>query len=131
MFSHFTLRHLPPLLLATTITIGGAMPYTHGSRAALLKFGFPQDIASSKAAWPVIKVGSARVTTIGLAIWGMYLGAHLEAMDILFAAMGWMALIDGIVCSKEGVKGSTVFRVASTSAVALWGLLGMTSGKYF
>jgi hypothetical protein len=66
-----------------------------------------------------------------LAIWGMYLGGHLEAMDILFAAMGWMAFIDGVVCYKEGAPGSTRFRVLSTSVVAAWGLLGMTSGKYF
>lgn len=127
----FALRHLPPLLLATAISIGGTMPFTHGPEAALFKFGFPQHIAVSKAAWPVIKVGSSRVTTIGLAIWGMYLGGHFEAMDILFTAMGWMALIDGVVCSKEGAPGSTFFRVSTTSAVALWGLLGMTSGKYF
>jgi hypothetical protein len=71
------------------------------------------------------------VTTIGLAIWGMYLGGHLEAIDILLAAMGWMALIDGLVCSQEVAPGSTMFRVSATSVVALWGLLDMTSDKYF
>lgn len=60
----------------------------------------------------------------------MYLGGHLEAMGILFAAMGWMVFINGVVCYKEGAPGSTRFRVLSTSAVAVWGLLGMTSGKY-
>ncbi|KAH7110904.1 hypothetical protein B0J11DRAFT_544181 [Dendryphion nanum] len=131
MFEQFALRHLPPLLLATTITLGGTMPFTYGPEAALLKFGFPKSVAISKCAWPVIKVGSARVTTIGLAIWGMYIGGHLEAIDIVLSAMGWMALIDGIVCSKDGVAGSATFRVSSTGAVAIWGLLGMTSGKYF
>jgi hypothetical protein len=56
---------------------------------------------------------------------------HLEAMDIMFTAMGWMALIDGIVCWQQGAPGSFAFRVSTTGAVALWGLLGMTSGKYF
>ena len=106
------------------------MPFTYGPEAALLKFGFPQQIAVSKPAWPIIKVGSARVTTIGIAIWGMYLRGHLEAMDILIASMAWMALIDGVVCLREGAPGSVMFRVPSTCAVALWGLPGMTSGKY-
>jgi hypothetical protein len=52
-------------------------------------------------------------------------------MDIMFTAMGWMALIDGIVCWQQGAPGSFAFRVSTTGAVALWGLLGMTSGKYF
>lgn len=130
MFDDFNLRHILPLLLATQITFGGMMPFTHGPEASLLKFGFPREIAVSKAAWPVIKIGSARVTAIGLAIWGMYLGGHYEAIDILIASTGWIAIIDGIVCHKEGATGSTTFRVGLTSAVALWGLLGMTTGKY-
>lgn len=131
MFDQVALRHLPLLLLATIITIGGMMPFTYGPEAALLKFGFPQHIAIFKPTWPIIKVGSARVSTIGIAIWGMYVGGHLEAIDILIAFMAWIALIDGLVCYKEGASGSVMFRVPSTSAVALWGPLGMTSGKYF
>jgi hypothetical protein len=131
MFEHFAYRHIPPLLLATTITIGGTMPYTHGPEAALLKFGFPPAIARSKAAWPIITVGSARVSTIGIALWGLYLGGHLEAMDILLASMAWIAVIDGLVCAKEGEPGSALFRASFTGIVAGWGLLGMTSARYF
>jgi len=131
MFEDFTPRHILPLLLAAQITVGGMMPFTHGPEASLLKFGFPKEIATARAAWPVIEVGSARVTTIGLAMGAMYFGGHYEAMDILIASMGWMSLIDGIVCRKEGAPGSTAFRVGLTTAVALWGLLGMTTGKYF
>ncbi|KAF2819135.1 hypothetical protein CC86DRAFT_375308 [Ophiobolus disseminans] len=131
MFEQFTLRHIFPLLLATQVTFGGMMPFTHGPEAALLKFGFPPSIAASKGAWPVIKIGSARVTTIGLAIWGMYLGGHFEAIDILIACTGWVALIDGLVCHQEGAAGSTLFRVGLTSVISLWGFLGMTTGKYF
>jgi hypothetical protein len=61
----------------------------------------------------------------------MYLGGHLEAMNILFASMGWIALIDGVVCAQDGAPGSAMFRATSTGAVVLWGMLGMTSGKYF
>lgn len=131
MFEDFTPRHILPLLLATQITIGGMMPFTHGPEASLLKFGFSRKIATSKEAWPVMTVGSARVTTIGIALLGLYAGGHYEAMDILFASTGWLSVIDGIICFKEGASGSMAFRVVLTSMVALWGLLGMTTGKYF
>ncbi len=107
------------------------MSFTHGPEEALLTFGFSNNIASSRAAWPVIKVEGSRITTIGLAIWGIYLGGHLEAMDILLSSIGWMALIDGIVCSQDGAPGSARMRATYQSVVAMWGLLGMTSGKYF
>jgi hypothetical protein len=131
MFKHFALRHLPPLLLASTWTVGGLMSFTHGPEQAILTYGLSQEIASSKAAWPLIKIEGSRVTTIGLAIWGIYLGGHLEAMDTLLACVGWMAVIDGVVCAKEGAPGSAKMRATYQSVVALWGLLGMTSGKYF
>ena len=130
MFENFAIRHLPPLFLGTILTVGGGMSFTSGPEAALTKFGFREHIASNKAAWPVIKIEGSRITTIGLTIWGLYLGGHFEAMDILFAAMGWMAVIDGVVCSEHARPGSATFRASSTALVALWGALGMTSGKY-
>jgi hypothetical protein len=131
MFDHFALRHIPPLLLASIWTIGGTMSFTSGPEAAILTYGLSKDVASSKAAWPLIKIEGSRVTTIGLAIWGIYLGGHLEAMDTLLACIGWMAVIDGIVCAKDGAPGSARMRAMYQGVVALWGLLGMTSGKYF
>ena len=74
MLEHFAYRRVPPILLATSISIGGMMPYTRGREPSLLLLGSPQHIASNKGAWPVIKVGSARVTTIGFALLGMYAG---------------------------------------------------------
>ncbi|PSN71414.1 hypothetical protein BS50DRAFT_631370 [Corynespora cassiicola Philippines] len=130
MFEHFTPRHIPPLLLATTITLGGMMPFLRGPEAALLEFGFPKSIASARAAWPVIKTGSARASAMGIAIWGMYLGGHLEAVDILIGSMAWIGVVDGVVCAREGAPGSAAFRMGSTGMVALWGLLGMTGGRY-
>jgi hypothetical protein len=130
MFEDFTYRHIPPLLLAAQITIGGLMPWTHGPRAALLKFGFPPSIASSKAAWPIIKVGSARVSAFGIALFGMYAGGHYEAMDILIASMAWIGLADAWVCYEDGAEGSVLFRSVATGLVVGWGALGMTTGKY-
>jgi hypothetical protein len=90
MFEHFVYRHLPPILLATSISIGGMMPYTRGPEPSLLLFGFPQHIASNKGAWPIIKVGSARVTTIGFAILGMYAGGRRPITNIQFET--WLEL---------------------------------------
>lgn len=107
------------------------MSFTSGPQAALTAFGFREHVSTNKAAWPVIQIEGSRSTTIGLTILGLYLGGHYEAMDILFAAMGWMAVIDGVVASKHSRPGSATFRASSTAAVALWGALGITSGKYF
>ncbi|KAH9871930.1 hypothetical protein J1614_006188 [Plenodomus biglobosus] len=130
MFEHFALRHIPPLLLASIWTVGGTMAWTHGAEQAILTYGLSQRIASSETAWPLIRIEGSRVTTIGLAIWSIYLGGHLEAMDTLLACIGWMAVVDGLVCSKDGSPGSAKMRATYQGVVALWGLLGMTSGKY-
>jgi hypothetical protein len=105
------------------------MSFTHGPEAALLTYGLSPSIASSKAAWPLIRIEVSRVTTIGLAIWGIYLGGHLEAVDTVLACIGWMAVIDGVVCAKHGAPGSARLRATYQSVVALCGLLGMTPGK--
>jgi len=98
--------------------------------SALLTYGFSPQIASSPAAWPVIQVEGSRVTTIGLALWGMYLGGHVAAMDVLLAAVGWMAVVDGIVCGEFGAEGSARTRAGYQGVVAVWGLLGMTRGRW-
>ncbi|KAH6881650.1 hypothetical protein BKA58DRAFT_6133 [Alternaria rosae] len=131
MFEHFAPRHVPPLLLASIWTVGGLMSFTHGPEQAILAYGLSKSIAASKAAWPLIKIEGSRVSTIGMAIWGIYLGGHLEAMDTLLACIGWMAIIDGVVCAKDGSPESARMRATYQGVVALWGLLGMTSGKYF
>ncbi|KAF2818528.1 hypothetical protein CC86DRAFT_156590 [Ophiobolus disseminans] len=130
MFEQFELRHIPPLLLASIWTVGGLMSFTHGPEEAILTYGLSKKIASSQAAWPLIKIEGSRITTIGLAIWGIYLGGHLEAMDTLLACIGWMAVIDGVVCAKDGAAGSARMRASYQGVVALWGWFGMTSGKY-
>ncbi|OAK94101.1 hypothetical protein IQ06DRAFT_298819 [Phaeosphaeriaceae sp. SRC1lsM3a] len=130
MLEHFALRHIPPLLLASIWTLGGLMSFTHGPEQAILAYGLSEKIASSQAAWPLIRIEGSRVTTIGLAIWAIYLGGHLQAMDTLLACIGWMAVVDGYVCSKDGAPGSAKMRGIYQGVVATWGLLGMTSGKY-
>lgn len=107
------------------------MSFTHGPEQAILTYGLMPRIASSQSAWPLIKIEGSRVTTIGLALWGIYLGGHLQAMDTLLACIGWMAVVDGVVCRKDGAPGSARMRAGYQGVVAVWGLLGMTSGRYF
>ncbi|KAF7897748.1 uncharacterized protein EAF01_008714 [Botrytis porri] len=128
MFSHFLPRHIPPLLLATAITIGGTMPLWNAENA-IRTFGFNEKIAVSKSAHPVMISGSARVTAVGLALWGLYLGDHFEAMDVVIASLGYLAVVDGYVCWKHGVPGSVAFRTISAGVISLWGFFGMTTGR--
>ena len=51
-------------------------------------------------------------------------------MDILLASMAWVGVVDGVVCYRDGEKGSVVMRVGLTGVVAGWGVLGCTTGKY-
>ena len=55
-------------------------------QSALQTFGFRDHIATAPAAWPVIKLDGSRITSIGLAIWGCYLGGHLKAVDVVSLA---------------------------------------------
>ncbi|KAF4610378.1 hypothetical protein G7Y89_g15741 [Cudoniella acicularis] len=128
MFEHFVLRHIPPLLIATTISLGGTMTFFNVEKA-IQTFGLPQRIAISKTAQPVMTLSSARISAIGISIWALYLGNHFEAVDVVCATMGYIALVDGYVCWKEGVPGTAAWRTASTALVALWGLMGMTAGR--
>lgn len=128
MFEEFVPRHIPILLVSTTIIFGGCMPI-YDPEQACRTFGFPQRIAVSKAAWPPMIVGSARTTVIGMALWGLYLGGHFEAMDTVCASMAWMAVVDGYVCWKESGAKTGAMRVLSASLIALWGFFGMTAGR--
>lgn len=83
-----------------------------------------------EAAWPRIQIKGSCVTTIGLAIFSISLGGYLGAMDILLAYIRWMAVVDGLVHAKYGSPGSAKMRATYQGVVLLWGLLGMTSGKY-
>jgi hypothetical protein len=128
MFEDFALRHIPPLLLATTTTVGGFMPLWDPEGAIRL-FGLPQRIAISKTAHPLMILSSARISAIGIAIWMLYLRKNYEAVDVVLTSIGWIGVIDGYVCWNEGVPGKAVMRSTSSLLAMLWGVFGMTSGK--
>lgn len=130
MYDGFSWRHIPPVALGSLIAFTGNWPFIWGHESALLQFGFPSSIAKTPAAGPVIAVGSARISTIGISIVLLYLNGHYEAMDIVIGSMAWIGLIDTVVMAKHGAPGSASFRFWNTAVVAAWGLLGMTTGKW-
>ncbi|KAL4951178.1 hypothetical protein BDW69DRAFT_170679 [Aspergillus filifer] len=126
MFPHFALHHVPPLFVATATTLGGLSPFFN-AEAAIKEFGLPDRIATSKpaqSAW-ILKCG--RITALGLAIWTFYAQGKLEEVDTIMAIMGYVGLVDGYVCWKEGVPGKAVFRLVSGLVISGWGFAGLTS----
>ena len=119
-------RHFPPLLIATTFTFGGLMPLWN-AEGAILEFGLPMRIAMNPSAQAVMKVSSARVTAIGLALWAFYLQGQFTAVDTILTTLGWIGIVDGYVCWKEDVPRSAFVRSISGALFATWGWFGMTS----
>ncbi|KAL4877416.1 hypothetical protein BJY04DRAFT_198326 [Aspergillus karnatakaensis] len=126
MLPHFTLHHLPPLFVATATTLGGTIPFFAPERATL-DFGLPQRIAISKPAQSVMILQGGRITALGLALWTFYIQGKLEEFDTILAILGYVGLVDGYVCWKEGVPGKAVFRTVSGLVIAAWGFAGLTS----
>ncbi|KAF4548416.1 Hypothetical protein D9617_28g065220 [Elsinoe fawcettii] len=127
LFSHYQHRHIPALLLAATITIGGTMPLYNPERA-ILTFGLPQRIASVRETWPVMASGSARVSAMGLGIWAMYFAGHTKAIDVFMSSFIYIGIVDGWICYQEGVTGAALFRLISSTAVSLIGFMKVTGG---
>jgi hypothetical protein len=128
MSTTFTLRHIPPLLVATATTFGGLMPFFNAEHA-IIGFGLPKHIVISKPAQAVMITSSARITAIGMAIFTFYFQGKLEAVDTILAILGYVGLVDGYVCWSEGMPDKAVFRTASGLAIAAWGWFGMTVGS--
>jgi hypothetical protein len=125
MLDHFSITHLPPIFVATATTFGGLLPFFK-PEYAIQEFGLPQRIAISKPAQSVMVVASARITAIGLSLWAFYLQGKLKEFDTILTILGYVGLVDGWVCWKEGVPGSGVFRAASGLVIAAWGWWGLT-----
>ena len=104
------------------------MPFFN-AESAILEFGLPKRIAISKPAQAVMITSSARITAIGMALFTFYFQGTLEAVDTVLAIIGYVGLVDGYVCWREGVPDKSVFRTASGLLIAAWGWYGMTTGR--
>jgi hypothetical protein len=128
MFASFHLRHIPALFAATTQAFGGLWPLWD-ARGAMLEFGFPARIADVPASAPVMTVGTARTTAIGLIMLVFYAQGKYDAVDTVLAVTGaWAALVDFWVVRNEGNGRHALFRLISSSALSAWAFAGMTSG---
>ncbi|KAH8701778.1 hypothetical protein BGW36DRAFT_424081 [Talaromyces proteolyticus] len=126
MLSHFALLHLPGLFVAAAVTFGGLIPF-FDAEYAILEFGLPKRVATSKPAQAVMILSSGRVTAIGLILFTFYFQAKLIEFDTVLTILGaYVGLVDGYVCVREGVPNKAVFRTVSGLAIAAWGFLGMT-----
>ncbi|KAI9644960.1 hypothetical protein NHQ30_006995 [Ciborinia camelliae] len=126
--SAFTLRHIPPLFVATALTFGGLIPFFN-AEYAILEFGLPKRIAVSKPAQSIMILSSARISAIGIALFTFYFQGKYTAVDTVLATLGYVGLVDGYVCWCEGVPNKAVFRFLSGVLISAWGWLGMTAGN--
>lgn len=129
MLQHFALRHIPALFVATTSTISSIWAMVN-TQSALHEFGFPPTIATSAAAAPVIIVGQARLSVIGLALFVFYARGQLEVVDTILAILGFYAgLVDSWTVWRTGSPPSwALFRLVSSWMVGVWGVVGGTAG---
>ncbi|KAL3429217.1 hypothetical protein BDV09DRAFT_180767 [Aspergillus tetrazonus] len=126
MLPHFSFAHIPPLFVATATTLGGLPPFFNAEKA-ILEFGLPARIASSKAAQAVMVLKCGRITAFGLTLWTFYAQGKLEEFDTVLLIMGgYVGAVDAWVCWTEGVPGKAVFRGLSGACICLWGMLGLT-----
>jgi len=127
MFSNFVPRHLPALLFATSMTLGGTVSLIN-PQSSITSFGLPKRIAVSGPAQSTMQIGMARVSSIGAALLVLYSRQQYEAMDLVFGCLAWAGAVDAYVCWKEGFPLKAVVRAGLAGMVSLWGCLGMTSG---
>lgn len=109
------------------MTFGGMWPI-FDARGAILEFGFPARIADTPAAAPVMVIGSARTTCIGLLVFLFYSRNQLDLVDQVMAVIGaYAGLVDSYVVWKEGRPRKAVFRLVSSWLLAAWGFAGLTA----
>ncbi|OAQ98185.1 hypothetical protein LLEC1_08153 [Akanthomyces lecanii] len=128
MSVEFSGRHMPALFAATTTSIGGFWPL-FAPAGAMREFGFPEHVARSPAAQPVMAINGARTTVLGIIMLILYFRGMLEECDILLALMGgYLGLVDSCVCWRQGNPGKAVFRLMTSLGLGAWGFFGQTSG---
>lgn len=117
MASQFTFAHIPTLFVAAATTFGGLIPIFN-AEYAILEFGLPPRIASSNPAQSIMILSSARISTLGLALFVFYFQDKLVAVDTILLLLGYVGLVDGYVCWLEGVPKKALFRLASGVLIA-------------
>lgn len=100
------------------------------AEGAILEFGSPAHIAKAPAAGPVMVIGQARTTVIGILVFLFYSRNQLELVDTVMAVTGaYAGLVDSYAVWKEGNLRMAAFRLMSSGLIAAWGYAGWTSGS--
>ena len=108
------------------MTFGGLWPLFNAP-GAMLEFGFPTQVADAPAAAPVMVIGQARTTIIGLLVFILYSRNQLDMIDTLMAVTGaYAGLVDSYVVWKQGNPRMASFRLVSSGLIATWGFAGWT-----
>lgn len=111
------------------MTFGGMWPIFN-AKGSLLEFGFPARIADTPEAAPVMVIGCARTTCIGLLVFLFYSRNQLDLVDQVMAVTGaYAGLVDSYVVWKEGRPRKAIFRLVSSWLIAAWGFAGLTASS--
>ncbi|KAI4592936.1 hypothetical protein KJ359_010188 [Pestalotiopsis sp. 9143b] len=128
MFNQVQFRHVPALVVATTMTFGGLWSF-FDARAAMLEFGLPDRIASTPGAASVMLINNARTTAFGLCMFTFYYRGQMEVCDTILAILGaYAGLVDSYVVWKEGNSRKAAFRFVSSGLLSAAGFAGLTAG---
>jgi hypothetical protein len=96
------------------------MPF-YNAEYAIEEFGLPKRIAISKEAHPFIILSSARITALGTLMLIFYIQHKLNEVNTIMIVMGgYLGVVDGYVCWREGVQNRAVFRSFSGLLIAAW-----------
>lgn len=129
MINHFSWRHLPALLSAAAMFLGGLIHGTLKPKEALLRYGMPEDIARSREAQIVYYGHTMRTSTLGLLIFILYAQGNLTGVDTTMAVMGgYCGITDVILIWCYGTHSVIPMRLISVLCIAAWGLAGITAG---
>jgi len=128
MFTNFQYRHLPALFTAAAQCWGTIWPLISSTRGVLLHYGLPERVADVPETWTVWHVGNARTACLGILMFTFYAQRRYDVLDIFLMGTGYLGLVDCYILWNEGLPGTGLFRLLSSSVFAALGLVGFTQG---
>jgi hypothetical protein len=128
MLDHFSYLHLPALLTATPMFLGGLFHGLLKPEAALLTWGMTPFIARTREAQIVYYGHTMRTSTLGLLMFVLYFQGNLEAVDVVMAVMGaYCGIADVLMIWWFGERKVVLGRLVSIIGIAAWGVWGGTA----
>jgi hypothetical protein len=123
--SNIPLRHIPPLLIGTMVTVMSTPTYFNVPWGMRL-FGLPNRIADAPSAQSAFVLYTSRIQSISALILIFYAKGDYAAVDTVMSMFGFMGTVDVYLCVKEGIPDKALLRGVTSALVALWGWYGMT-----